>query len=179
MDQINPVTPVIALTLVVALIKTATDFPAYVTARQWSAVWKQAIAWAVGVGAAFALRASDFGVSIQATPTVSLASATPATVAIFGLALASGASVLHMGIQAIDGSQSAYVPPVTPGSQPSTMGSNIPSAPVAAVTSGEMSGPVTFAVTATGTAETAAQVGAQTAAALSNAALGVNVPVPQ
>lgn len=113
----NPLTPVLAVALLVATVKTVTDFPAYVAAKQTSAVIKQLIAWVTGVGLAFVLAASDLGDSIKATETVTLGSANKWTVALFGFAAASGASFLHQYTQARDNTQSAYVPPIvgTPG----------------------------------------------------------------
>ena len=129
----NPLTPVIAVALLVATVKTVTDFPAYVAARQWSPVWKQLVAWAAGIGGAFALAASDLGTSIQATDTLTLATANHWTVALFGFAAASGASFTHQYLQARDNTQSAYVPPLT-SKQPATMGTAVhdfaPTAPV-------------------------------------------------
>ena len=117
----NPLTPLLAVALLIATVKTVTDFPAYVAAKQWSAVIKQIIAWVTGVALAFLLAASDLGVSIQATDTVSLASANRWTVALFGLAAASGASFTYQYLQARDTTQSAYVPPIV--GQPKVMGS--------------------------------------------------------
>ncbi len=118
----NPVTPIIAVALLAATVKTVTDFPAYIAAKQWSAVIKQLLAWAVGVGGAFALAASDLADGIQATDTVSLGTANHWTVAIFGFAVASGGSLVHNYLQAKDNTQSAYVPPIV--NQPQLMGSS-------------------------------------------------------
>lgn len=125
----NPITPVIAIALLVATVKTVTDFPAYVAAKQWSAVIKQLIAWVTGVGAAFVLAASDLAGSIQATDTVTLAAANRWTVALFGFAAASGASMAHQYFQVKDNTQSAYVPPIV--NQPKVMGEGILQQPTA------------------------------------------------
>jgi len=136
----NPLTPVIAVALLVATVKTVTDFPSYVAARQWSPVLKQLIAWGAGIGGAFARAASDLGTSIQATDTLTLGTANHWTVALFGFAAASGASFTHQYLQARDNTQSAYVPPIT--KQPLEMGAVVhdftPAVPPAPV---EPSGP--------------------------------------
>lgn len=119
----SPLTGVVAVALLIATIKTVTDFPAYVAAKQTSAILKQLIAWVAGVAGAFVLAASDLGSTIQATDTTTLASANKWTIALFGFAVASGASLTHQYFQVKDASQSAYVPPIGPA--PKVMGSDV------------------------------------------------------
>lgn len=119
----NPLTPLIAVALLAATVKTVTDFPAYIAARQWSPVLKQMVGWGAGVAGAFVLAASDLGATIQATETVTLADANRWTVAVFGFALGSGAGLVHQYLQAKDGTQTAAVPPYV--QQPLPMGAQV------------------------------------------------------
>lgn len=111
-------TPLLAVALLLATVKTCTDFVAYLSAKQWSPVIKQLIAWGVGVAGAFAIARSDFGgyitLQLSDTATMSLASADKWSIVIFGFAAANAGSLAHNYLQAKDNTQSAYTPPIGP-----------------------------------------------------------------
>lgn len=108
--------PVAVLALLGALVSKIVDFARQVRAKDWNAVVTQLVAWAAGVAGAFLLAASDFaeGVTFDQLGGYSLADLNGASLTFIGMAVLSVASKLVDVQKAVDGSQSAAVPPLLP-----------------------------------------------------------------
>jgi hypothetical protein len=114
--------PVAILALLGALVTKVVDFARHVRAKDWNAVVTQLVAWAAGVAGAFLLAASDFanGVTFDQLGGYKLSDLNGASLTFIGMAVLSVASKLVDVQKAVDGSQSAAVPPLLPAkkSQP-------------------------------------------------------------
>lgn len=106
--------PVAILALMGALISKIVDFARQVRARDWNAVVTQAVAWAAGVAGAFLLAASDFadGVVFDQLGGYALSDLNGASLIFVGMAVLSAFSTLRDLTKAVDGSQSAAIPPL-------------------------------------------------------------------
>ena len=111
--------PFLLPVFVASMIKKVTDFVAFVTAKDWKAVIKQAIAWAVGVGSVALVKASGFA-DDYVLPGVNqaLSDINAYGTVLIGVLLASGGSVVSDFIASRDNTSSAYVPPI--GGPPDT-----------------------------------------------------------
>lgn len=103
--------PVLVIGLVIAFVKKIVDFPAYIKGQDWNAVTKTTLAWVAGILAAFLLQATDFAKDLQLAGVV-LADTNAATVILFGLSIASAASVGNDVLAAVDRNRTSAVPPL-------------------------------------------------------------------
>jgi hypothetical protein len=106
-------------TFVAAMIKKVTDLIAFASAKDWKAVAKQVVAWAVGIGSVALVKASGFA-NDYVLPGINqtLSDLNAYGTALVGIILASGGSVVADFIASRDNTSSAYVPPL--GGPPDT-----------------------------------------------------------
>jgi hypothetical protein len=113
------VEPFLLPVFVASMIKKVTDLVAFASAKDWKAVAKQVIAWAVGVASVALVKASGFA-DDYVLPGVNqaLSDLNAYGTVLIGVLLASGGSVVSDVIASRDNHSSAYVPPL--GGPPDT-----------------------------------------------------------
>ena len=102
-----------------ALAKQVTDLGAFITARDWKAVVKQAIGYLSGIGGLILVKLSNLAPDYVVPGTNStLSNLNAAGTVVAGLLLGAGAGVVSGFIASRDNHSSAYVPPI--GGPPDT-----------------------------------------------------------
>jgi len=111
--------PFLLPVFVASMIKKVTDFVAFVSAKDWKAVAKQALAWLVGVGAVALVKASAVA-NDYVLPGLNktLADLNTWATVLIGVVFASGGSVITDFIASRDNKSSAYVPPLGGAPEP-------------------------------------------------------------
>ena len=103
---------------VAAMIQKVTDLVAFVTAKDWKDVIKQAVAYVTGVVAVAVVKAAEVADEyVLPGFNKTLGDLNAAATVLVGIALASGAGVVRDFINSRDGGSSSYVPPI--GGEPS------------------------------------------------------------
>lgn len=105
---------VVSLVTLAALVWKAVDFMKYVRAADWNGVVTQLTVWAVGIGAAFLLSASDFG-SMQLIGNIAMSDMNESSLVLIGLQVGSAGSALVDFKKARDGGDSAKTPELLTG----------------------------------------------------------------
>lgn len=106
--------PIAPLLLLGTLVFTFVNFLRYLSARQWSAVVTQLIAWAAGVIGVFLFRMSDFASDVRIGERT-LDQLDVWSALLLGLLATSLLSTLNELKKAVDNSDSAKVPSLLPG----------------------------------------------------------------
>lgn len=106
--------PVAALALLGALVTKVVDFARQVRAKDWNAAVTQLVAWGAGIAGAFLLAASDFAgrITFDQLGGYALEDLNGASLTFLGMSVLSVFSKLVDVQKAVDGSQSAAVPPL-------------------------------------------------------------------
>jgi hypothetical protein len=102
-----------------ATVKKIVDFVRFLSAKDVISVVTQVLAWVAGIGAAFLLAAADITANYDLGGGYVLGRANGASLILLGLGFGSGGSLLTDLIKARDNSQSAAVPRLGGGDQPS------------------------------------------------------------
>lgn len=111
--------PLTLIVLVQALVAKVTDLVAFVSAQDWKAAAKQALAYVAGVAALFGVKAGDLFTN-QVIPGFdeTLSDLNGWGTMVVGVMLASVAGQIRDFVNARDANSSAYVPPL--GGPPDT-----------------------------------------------------------
>lgn len=96
-----------------ALVKKAVDLLKYATAGDWNGILTQVVAWAAGVGVIFLVGNSNFGDQVNING-VALSALNQWAWVLAGMAVASGAGFGVDTLKALDNTDSAAMPALTP-----------------------------------------------------------------
>jgi hypothetical protein len=103
----------VPLVVMVSLVKKVVDFVKYAVNGDVNAIVTQIVAWLVGIGSAFLAANSDWARSIMINGQP-LSSLNAWSLVFVGVVLASVAGFGWDTVKAIDGTNSAQVPPLVP-----------------------------------------------------------------
>jgi hypothetical protein len=103
------------LVLYGALIKKAMDVLRYISGKDWNGLVSQVVVWAIAIGFVFLAAESSLFEHFDVNG-LALGTLNNADLALFGLALGSGASVGWDLLRTFDNTQSAATPPLVKSS---------------------------------------------------------------
>lgn len=103
----------VPVAVLASLVLKFTDFGKLVSAKNWSGVTTQLVAWGSGILATFLFASSDFAGGIE-VGAGTLATLNGASLVLVGMSIASTAGVVYDVKRAVDSSDSAKMPELLP-----------------------------------------------------------------